>query len=142
MEKDDFEEKLIRMTKPEVNQLKHQDMLARAIANAKDKTVLSWWWLIIPLYIISMFFMKSLFMPNASLHSSILDFAKRQRFLAYTFFLILPMVFILINIISIRKVFILSGSPRSIVFLKPVWLNVIMIIFSILVLIIYLIIIK
>jgi len=36
MEKENFEEKLKLMTKPEVNQLKHQEMLANAISNAKE----------------------------------------------------------------------------------------------------------
>jgi hypothetical protein len=137
MEKIEFEEKLIQMTKPEVNQLKHQDMLAKAISNAKDKTVLSLWWLIIPLYIISMLIMKSLFMPSTTLSSSIHDLAIRQRFVAYTFFLILPIIFILINTISIRKVYVLSGSPKSVSFLKSVWLNILIIFFSILILIVY-----
>ena len=139
MEKDEFENKLFQMTKPEVDQLKHQDMLANAIANSKDKTVLSLWWLIIPLYIIMMFLMKSLFMPNATLSSSIHDLITKQRFVAYLFFLISPVIFILINIISVRKVYILSGSPKSLNFLKTVWLNVLIIIFSIFVLIVYLI---
>jgi hypothetical protein len=137
MEKDEFEKKLFQMTKPEVDQLKHQDMLADAIANSKDKTVLSLWWLIIPLYSIMMFLMKSLFMPSATLSSSIHDLITKQRFVAYLFFLISPLIFILINIISIRKVYILSGSPKSLNFLKTVWLNVLIIIFSIFVLIVY-----
>jgi hypothetical protein len=95
------------------------------------------WWLIIPLYIISMLIMKSLFMPSTTLSSSIHDLAIRQRFVAYTFFLILPIIFILINTISIRKVYVLSGSPKSVSFLKSVWLNVLIIFFSILILIVY-----
>ena len=137
MEKDEFEDKLFQMTKPEVDQLKHQDMLANAIANSKDKTVLSWWWLIIPLYLIAMLLMKSLFMPDTTLLSNIHDLTTRQRFVTCLFFLILPVVFILINFISIRKVYILSGSPKSFIFLKTVWLNVLMIIILNLVLIIY-----
>jgi hypothetical protein len=137
MENEEFEEKLIQMTKPEVNQLKHQDMLAKAIANAKDKTVLSLWWLIIPLYIISMLLMKSIYMPNTTLSSGIHDFAFKQRFIAFFFFIILPIIFIIINTISIRKVYILSGSPKSISYLKTVWLNVLIIFFLILILIVY-----
>jgi hypothetical protein len=137
MEKDEFEKKLFQMTKPEVEQLKHQDMLADAIANSKDKTVLSLWWIIIPLYTIMMFLMKSLFMPSTTLSSSIHDLITKQRFVAYIFFLISPLIFILINIISIRKVYIFSGSPKSLNFLKQVWLNVLIIIFSIFVLIVY-----
>jgi hypothetical protein len=137
MEKDEFEKKLFQMTKPEVNHLKHQDLLAKAIASAKDKSILSFWWLIIPLYIISMFLMKSLFMPNATLSSGINDLMTKQRLVAYLFFLILPVIFIVFNIISVRKVYILSGNPKSLNFLKPVWLNVLIIIFSILVIIVF-----
>jgi len=137
MEKHEFEKKLFQMTKPEVDQLKHQDMLADAIANSKDKTALSLWWLIIPLYTFMMFLMKSLFMPSATLSSSIHDLIAKQRLVAYLFFLISPLIFIIINIISIRKVYILSGSPKSINFLKIVWLNVLIIIFSFIVLIVY-----
>jgi hypothetical protein len=137
MEKDEFEKKLFQMTKPEVDQLKHQDMLADAIANSKDKTVLSLWWLIIPVYSIMMFLMKSLYMPGATLSSSIHVLMTKQIFVAYLFFLISPLIFILINIISIRKVYILSGSPKSLNFLKTVWLNVLIIIFLIFVLIVY-----
>jgi hypothetical protein len=137
MEKDEFEKKLFQMTKPEVDQLKHQDMLADAITNSKDKTVLSLWWLIIPVYSIMMFLMKSLYMPGATLSSSIHVLMTKQIFVAHLFFLISPLIFILINIISIRKVYILSGSPKSLNFLKTVWLNVLIIIFSIFVLIVY-----
>jgi len=137
MEKIDFEEKLVQMTKPEVNQLKHQDMLAKAIANAKDKTVLSWWWLIIPLHVISMLLMKSLFMPNTTLISNIHELTTRHKLVTYIFFLILPILFILLNIISIRKVYHLSGNPKSFFFLKSVWLNIMMILFSILILIVF-----
>jgi len=34
------------MTKPEIQGLKHESMLADAITNAKDKSVVSWWWLV------------------------------------------------------------------------------------------------
>jgi hypothetical protein len=33
----DFEEKLIQMTKPEKSDLKHQEMLEKAISGTKDK---------------------------------------------------------------------------------------------------------
>jgi hypothetical protein len=137
MKKENFEEKLVQMTKPEVNQLKHQEMLAKAIAKAKDKTVLSWWWLIIPLYVISTLLMKSFFIPNTTLISNIHDLTSRQKLVTYIFFLILPIFFILLNIISIRKVYHLSGNPRSFIVLKSVWLNIMIILFSILILIIF-----
>lgn len=137
MNTQNFEKKLIQMTKPEVNQLKHQDLLAKAITNAKDKSVVSWWWLTIPLYIIVMFLMKSEYIPQQTLISNIHEFSKVQAISFIIFLLILPIVFIFINFFSIQKVYFLSGSPKTLSFLKTIWWNILMIFFSILILIIY-----
>lgn len=132
-----FEEKLSQMTKPEVTHLKHQDMLANAIIKAKDKSVISWWWLSIPLYLIATLLMKTIFMPQTTLRLNIHEFASREMYSSVLFFLVLPILFIIINFISIRNIYFLSGSPKSISFLRTGWFNVLMIIFSILILIIY-----
>jgi len=132
-----FEEKLIQMSKPEISQLKHQDMLANAITKAKDKSVVSWWWLCIPLYIIATLFMKTLFMPDTTLISNIYELKGKEWYSSLLLFLILPIVFITINLISIRKIYLLSGSPKTINFIGAIWFNVMIIIFSFLVLIIY-----
>jgi magnesium-transporting ATPase (P-type) len=137
MEMQDFEKKLIQMTKPEVKDLKHEEMLSDALSKAKDKSVVSWWWLSVPLYIIAAFMMKSMYNPHSSLISDIHDLTNKERALSVLFFLILPIVFILINILSIRRIHILSGSPTSFKFLGTVWYNVLIIFFSILVILIY-----
>ena len=137
MEKKSFEELLTQMTKPEVTQLKHQEMLASSITKAKDKSVLSWWWLSIPLYIIAMLLMKSVFMPQTSLVSSLHELISKEKYSSVFFFLLLPIVFMVINFLSIRKIYFLSGNPKTLHFLESVWFNVLIILFSILILIIY-----
>jgi hypothetical protein len=137
MEMQNFEEKLKQMSKPEVTHLKHQDMLAIAITKAKDKSVISWWWLSIPLYIIATLLMKTIFMPHTTLLLNIHDFTSKDIYSSVLFFLVLPILFIVINFLSIRNIYFLSGSPTSIRFLRTAWFNVLMIIFSILILIIY-----
>jgi len=137
MEKQNFEEKLLRMTKPEVNNLRHQDMLANAITKAKDKSVLSWWWLSIPLYIIAMFLMKSAFMPNTTLISNIHELAIKDRYTSVLFFLVVPIVFIIVNLLSIRRIYYLSGNPKTLNFLQTIWYNVLMLVLCILILLIY-----
>ena len=132
-----FEQKLTQMTKPEVTHLKHQDMLASAITKAKDKSVISWWWLSIPLYLIATLLMKSIYMPQTTLFSNIHDFTSKELYSSVLFFIVLPIVFIVINFISIRNIYFLSGNPKSLNLLKTAWFNVLMIILSILVLIIY-----
>jgi len=137
MEMKNFEEKLNQITKPKVTYLKHQDMLANAITKAKDKSVISWWWLSIPLYLIAALLMKTIFMPKTTLSLNIHDFTSRETYSSVLFFIFLPIVFIVINFMSIRNIYFLSGSPKSISFLRTAWFNVLMIIFSILILIIY-----
>ena len=132
-----FEKELVNMTKPEVSQLKHQDMLADAIIKAKGKSVISWWWLCIPLYILSMLLMKTIFMPGTTLISNIYELRGREKYSSVLFFIVLPVVFIAVNFMSIRKVYLLSGNPKPFNFLLSVWYNVLMILFSVLILIIY-----
>lgn len=133
----DFENKLLDMSKPEIKNLKHQDMLSEAISKAKDHSVLSLWWLSIPLYLIAALIMKSLFMPGTSLASNLHELSAMSRISSILFFLLTPMVFIIINIFVIRKVYFLSGSPDGITFLKAVWFNILIIMSSILILIIF-----
>ena len=120
MEMKDFEESLTRMTKPEVSGLKHQYMLANAITKAKDKSVVSWWWLCIPLYITAALLMKSMFMPNTSLISNLHELATTQVYLYIVSFLLLPIILIVLNLISIRKIYFLSVNHQAIIFLKSV----------------------
>src|SRR5665811_2056264 len=110
MEKQDFEKKLEAMTKPEIQGLKHESMLADAIINAKDKSVVSWWWLSVPVFIILMLMMKSTFMPGTTLISNMHELESSQKYISLIFFLISPLVLIIINAFSIRKIYFLSGS--------------------------------
>ena len=137
MELQNFENSLLKMTKPEVSELKHQDMIADAIIKAKDNSALSWWWLCIPLYVIAAFCMKSLFMPQATLITSIHEFSSKEKYLSILLFLIVPIAFIILNFFSIRKVHQTSGSSVNLNLFKHVWFNVLIILFSILILIIY-----
>ena len=137
MENDNFEMKLTEMTKPEIPHLKHEELLANAIVNAKDKSVVSLWWLSVPLFIILMLLMKTIYMPGTTLKGSLKGLAGSEKYISMVFFLISPLVLILVNAFSIRKIYFLSGNPKVMNFLQAVWHNILMIILSLLVLIIY-----
>lgn len=137
MENENFEKKLSEMTKPEISQLKHEDILADAIINAKDKSVVSLWWLSVPLFVIGMLLMKSLYMPGTDLISNVHDLAASQKYISLIFFLISPLILIVINVLSIRRIYFLSGSPKSVKFLEFVWLNIAIIVVSIVILLVY-----
>jgi hypothetical protein len=138
MEEQNFEQKLGEMTKPEITHLRHEDMLSNAIINAKDKSVLSWWWICVPLFILAMLLMKSIYMPGTTLISGLDELRGREKYISVIFFLISPFVLIIINAVSIRKIYFLSGSPKSVNFIQTVWHNILIIALSVLILIIYL----
>jgi len=137
MEMQKFEEKLIQMTKPDVLHLKHEDMLANAITKAKDKSVVSLWWLIIPLYIVAALTMKTIFMPRTTLLSNLHELTSNESYTSVVFFFVLPILFIIINVKSMRNIYFLSGNPKMITFLKETWYHVLILILSVLILIIY-----
>ena len=137
METENFEKELIQMSKPEVSHLRHQEMLSKVILKAKDKSVLSWWWISIPLYLLATLLMKSLFMPSTTLISNLHELRGRVKQTSILFFILLPVVFIVFNFLSIRKIYLLSGNPKTFKFLSVVWFNLIIIILSLLILMIY-----
>lgn len=139
MEMKNFEENLINMSKPEISQLKHQDMLANAIIKAKDKSVVSLWWLSIPLYLVAALAMKSIYFPQASLISTFRELTDQQGYMAVLLFIALPVILIIINFLAIRQLYFLYGNTKLILFIKTVMAQVLIIILSFLILLFYLI---
>ena len=90
METQNFEKQLTEMEKPEIHNLKHEDILSGAIINAKDKSVVSWWWLCVPIFILLMLMMKSTFMPGTTLISNMHDLESKQKLISVAFFLVSP----------------------------------------------------
>lgn len=137
MEMKNFEEILINMSKPEISQLKHQDMLAKAIINAKGKSVVSFWWLCIPLYLMAAFAMKSIYFPQTPLISTFRELTDQKGYMAVLLFVVLPVILIIINLLTIRQLFFLYGNTKVTRFIKTVLAQILIIILSLLILIIY-----
>jgi hypothetical protein len=134
MSTEDFEDTLKNMEKPGVQDLKHEAMLPGMIAKTKSRTVVSLWWLFIPLYVIATLLMKSFYVPGTSLTSLLHDFESSKTYTSVLLFYILPALLIIINIISIKQLYFLYGSLTKTGFLKIVWSQLIIIIISLLVL--------
>lgn len=132
-----FEDLLSNMSKPEVSDLKHAGLLAKAITNAKDKTVVSFWWLLIPLYVLAALVMKSIYMPHNSFRDNLHELASKDSYTSLLLFLVLPILLIIINTLSIRKIYFLSGKPELSGFVKHNYTYILFIIVSLLLLIIY-----
>jgi hypothetical protein len=125
------------MTDPLNEQNKLEELLERSLSNATDKSVISGWWIIIPIYIIAMLFMKTVFLPETTLISNIDELADKEKYSSIFFFLLIPFVLLLLNLITIWRIYSLSGNKQRSRFLKSVWHNILIIIFSIIVLFIY-----
>ena len=134
MSTENFEDILKNMEKPDVNDLKHAAMLPGMISKTKGRSVVSLWWLFIPLYVIATLLMKSFYVPGTSLTSLLHDFASSKTYTSVLLFYILPALLIIINIISIKQLYFLYGSLTKTGFLKIVWSQLIIIIISLLVL--------
>lgn len=132
-----FEETLARMTTPEVPELKHQALLADAISRGKSRSALGLWWMSVPLYIIAMLFMKSAYVRNSTLRTNLHEFFTRERYAAPLLFVAAPVILILINAASIRRIHFLSGSPRPAALVRIAWSNAAVIAVSAAILIIY-----
>jgi|SRR5208283_5475358 len=138
MEIQNFEKNLAEMTKPEMVRLKHQDMLVQAITNAKDKSAVSWWWLSVPLYIVCMLLMKNIYVPNSDWMIHLRLFLRNQKLTGFLFFIIFPVIILLMNLISLRKIYYLSGNPKIINLFRLCRLNILLIILSLIFIAMYL----
>lgn len=129
---DQLEEILTTMSKPGVKELKHQELLGKAIVQSKRKTVLSTWWLAIPLYCLAMLGMETIYKKGTSLHDHLHQMDSSNPHLAQILFAVVPLALILLNGLHIWSTWKITRS------LNAVLLNATMIIISLLVLIFYL----
>jgi hypothetical protein len=138
MEKQKFEEELTRMSKPEIPELKHAGLLSEAIAGAKDRFVLSVWWLSIPLYVLAMLAMKAAFVPHAMVLRLLHELIAGQHWLFFFLFVVFPLVFIVVNVASLLRMHFLSGSPGMGHFVRIGWRNILMVMLAVVLVFIYL----
>ena len=111
--------------------------LEQLISNSKDFAVVSLWWLSIPLFIVLMLFMKGAYIPGSAFVNDFHDFALREKSKSLIFFLISPLVIILINSFMIIKIRTLTGNPKSLSFLALAWPNFLIMMLCLTVLFIY-----
>lgn len=137
MKTENFEEQLKRLSKPEVNELKHEDMLAAYISKSKDNSTVSLWWLSIPAYVIAALIMKSFFVPKSSFTDLLQDYLNNNVLVSILLFVFFPIIIIIINSINIKKHYFLYGNTSTQKFIEKVSLQIILIVISLIVLTIY-----
>ncbi|MHA4811432.1 hypothetical protein ACX0G9_25250 [Flavitalea flava] len=125
------------MSKPKVSDLKHQDMLGDAISQAKRKMVLSIWWLSVPLFLITSLVMETLYKTGTTLNSGLHQLTAHNPILPVLSLLLLPMCIMLVNALHVTKVYRILRPGRQ-ELISMTWQNLLMIIISLIILIIYL----
>ena len=71
MKMEKFEDILNQMSKPDVGELRHEEMLAKGITKVMARSRVSLWWVSIPVYLIVAFVIKSFFTPDLSVTSAL-----------------------------------------------------------------------
>ena len=132
-----FEDILTQMTKPEVPEMKHEETLANLIIKTKSRAAVSFWWLCIPLYVITALVMKSFYVPGITFISVLHELTSTKSYTGILLFIVLPVVLITANFLSIWQLFFLYSSLTKKGFVKTIARELIIIIISLLLLIIY-----
>jgi len=107
------------------------------ISVLNDRSVLCLWWLSIPVYTIAVQYLKTRFLPYSTFYYNMHDLINRERYATLFLFLILPVILIIINSISIRKIYILSNHLNYSRLFWSIATNILLIIISILVILVY-----
>ena len=132
---ENFEEQLIKMSKPEFTQIRHQHLLVIEIEKAKNKLVVHWWWILIPLYLLATLLMKSYYMPSTTFISNLHEIKSHDKMFANIIFLLIPIIFILLNILNIWKLYRLAFPLDFYSVAKLIWINITIIFISLTILI-------
>ncbi len=136
---DKFEKKLQEISKPEIQELKHQQIIMERILAQNRKTALTWWWAFIPLYVMAAFIMKSWYIPAGGTLTYIKEFISGNPSLSFILFGGLPFLAMLVNMLGVKNIYFYSGSKWfSSAVLKSSLLPLILIVSSAVVAVIYL----
>jgi hypothetical protein len=133
----EFEKKLQQMSKPEIKNLQHEEVLSKIICNAKEQSVLSFWWMSIPVYIIALFIMKTFFMPSSTIVEGLKSFKNNNHFVALFLFVIVPLLLFVLNVQSIKKVYQLTQNISYTFQVTKMYLNLFVALLCIAIILVY-----
>ena len=133
----DFEKILTEMKKPEVLSLKHEELLSKALIHSKRRAAVSFWWLIIPGYIVSAFLMWHYFHPGSSLISALQEAINKQGYVSFLIFVIVPLTVLIVNMIHAKVLFQLYRNENGLTLFNKMALHLLIVMISMIVITIY-----
>ncbi len=131
-----FEETLVAMPKPEVRELKHQEAFLHAITKIRDWNVVSLWWVLIPLYVLAMLVMHSLYMPISGFRSGLRELTGKGGIVVPVISIGVPALLLVVNALKIRTLYSLCGGRPSRTFVRAMIVPLLVIVLCLLCLII------
>jgi len=136
----EFEDKLERLSKPEITNLKHEAMISEQVINMKRKTALSWWWVLFPVYFVAILIMKSFYFPGRNTFGYLTEFIANYPYFSFMVLAILPVLTIVINLLAIKKIWLYSVADRpGINFLRLTLFPALLILISTMIIVTYII---
>lgn len=111
------------MSKPSVPPLRHAELLPGAIRGAEDRAALSAWWLSIPLFVLAMVGVRTLYGLRGGPFRWLHRIFREQQMLFLALFVIAPLALVVFNIVGMRRIYYLSGDPPFGSFLRMTWKN-------------------
>jgi hypothetical protein len=123
MENNKLEERLEQMSKPRLPELKHSELLFTQIISNRERTVVSGWFLSIPLFIVAVLIMKARYFQGEGYLVYLQQFIIQQKLLSVLFFVAIPILILVFMVTGIRKVRYLAGKPRFADFLRLIWIQ-------------------
>ena len=134
----EFEDKLDRLSKPEVKSLKHEAMVSELVIHMKRKTALSWWWVLFPVYFVAILIMKSFYFPGRNTFDYLAEFIAHYPYFSFLVLGFLPTLTIVINLMTVKKIWFYAVADRpGIKFLRLTIFPAILILISALVILTY-----
>ncbi|MBS1978702.1 MAG: hypothetical protein JST46_15130 [Bacteroidetes bacterium] len=130
---DSFEESLEKLTKPRVNDLKHERVLTELIVSSRGRSVLAGWWLSIPLYITAALVMKTMYVEGSGMMDN-LHQLKASSGTYWIYMLVIPLGVMILNVRILMFQYRTSAAPSLPSLLGVYWYNTFMILISILLL--------
>lgn len=129
-----IEDVLNQMSKPELDELQHEEILARTIVKGQAEARISFWWISIPIYFFLAFLMKSYYTPNLSVPDALHEPFRTHPVIILLVFWWLPATLILICLLNARNAYFLFGNSRKPAFLRIISGEIIVILVSLIVL--------
>jgi hypothetical protein len=134
-----FEKKMENLETPETGFVKHQEVLKIGLVNAKKSARIGILFIVIPIVVVILAYIKILVLMHFDFFTNLSQFVNKQNqpnsyvWIFHVILLALPLVGIIVNLLAISHFYINKTTKELIITLKYRFVNVIVLIISVLI---------